>query len=125
MMAILLSIGLAACGSDKDEEPSMSFTQEIIVGKWKIASISGESGHVDLKVGVEMVFKADGTCNGWFSMEDAYKIENGRVCTYYAKSGEPMFVYTLLSQNGTMLSVRMNGTLDDKTSCTLMLQKIE
>jgi len=70
------------------------------------------------------VFKSDGTCNGWFSMEDAYKIEGGRVKTYYARTSEPMFAYTLLSQNGTTLSVKMDGTLDDKSTCTLTLQKV-
>ncbi len=112
------------CSSD-DDEASLSFTKEVIVGKWKITNIAGNNEHSKwLAVGSQAEFKADGTCNGWFSMEDAYKIEGGRIKTYYARTSEPMFVYTLLSQNGTVLSVRMDGTLDDKSSCTLTLQKV-
>lgn len=121
----LMSIGFTSCSSDDDDEASLSFTKEIIVGKWEITNIAGNNEHSTwLAVGSEAEFKADGTCKGWFSMEDAYKIEGGRVKTYYAQTSEPMFVYTLLSQNGTTLSVRMNGTLDDKSSCTLTLQKV-
>ena len=126
VMGFVAVLSLSCCSSDDDDnETSLSFTKEIIVGKWKITNISGNNKHSDwLSVGSEAEFKADGTCKGWFSMEDAYKIECGRVKTYYARTSEPMFVYTLLSQNGTMLSVRMDGTLDDKSSCTLTLQKL-
>ena len=121
----LVSIDFTACSNDDDDEASFSFTKEIIVGKWKITNIAGNNEHSTwLSVGSETEFKADGTCKGWFSMEDAYKIDGGRVKTYYARTNEPMFVYTLLSQNGTTLSVRMEGTLDDKSSCTLTLQKL-
>lgn len=124
LMIALVSVGFTACSSD-DDEPSLSFTKEMIVGKWKITNISGNNEHSDsFGVGSGAEFKADGTCKGWFSMEDAYKIEDGRVKTFYARTNEPMFVYTLLSQNGTTLSVRMDGTLDDKCSCTLTLQKV-
>jgi hypothetical protein len=34
-----------------------------------------------------------------------------------------MFVYTLLSQSGDVLKVRMTGTLDDDLSATLTLKK--
>ncbi|MBQ8702566.1 MAG: hypothetical protein IJ549_07370 [Prevotella sp.] len=125
LMIALVSVTLTACSSDDDDEPSLSFTKEIIVGKWKITNIAGNNEHGDwLSVGSEAEFKSDGTCVGWFSMEDSYKIEGGRVKTYYARTNEPMFVYTLLSQNGTTLSVRMDGTLDDNSTCTLTLQKV-
>lgn len=124
-MIALASVSFTACSNDDDDEPSLSFTKEIIVGRWKITNIAGNNEHGNwLLVGSEAVFKSDGTCNGWFSMEDAYKIEGGRVKTYYARTSEPMFVYTLLSQNGTTLSVKMDGTLDDKSACTLTLQKV-
>ena len=124
LMIALLSVSFTACSSD-DDAPSLSFTKEIIVGKWKITNISGNNEHSNwLSVGSEAEFKADGICKGWFSMEDAYKIEGGYVKTYYAKTSEPMFVYTLLSQNGMTLSVRMDGTLDDNSSCTLTLLKV-
>lgn len=125
LMIALASVSFTACSNDDDDEPSLSFTKEIIVGRWKITNIAGNNEHGNwLFVGSEAVFKSDGTCNGWFSMEDAYKIEGGRVKTYYARTSEPMFVYTLLSQNGTTLSVKMDGTLDDKSTCTLTLQKV-
>jgi hypothetical protein len=125
LMIALASVSFMACSNDDDDGPSLSFTKEIIVGRWKITNIAGNNEHGNwLLVGSEAVFKSDGTCNGWFSMEDAYKIEGGRVKTYYARTSEPMFVYTLLSQNGTTLSVKMDGTLDDKSTCTLTLQKV-
>ena len=125
LMIALASVSFTACSNDDDDEPSLSCTKEIIVGRWKITNIAGNNEHGNwLLVGSEAVFKSDGTCNGWFSMEDAYKIEGGRVKTYYARTSEPMFVYTLLSQNGTTLSVKMDGTLDDKSTCTLTLQKV-
>ncbi|MCR4809704.1 MAG: hypothetical protein K5896_07575 [Prevotella sp.] len=124
-MIALTSVSITACSSDDDDEPSLSFTKEIIVGKWKITNIAGNNKHGNwLLVGSEAEFKSDGTCKGWFSMEDAYKIEGGRVKTYYARTSEPMFVYTLLSQNGSTLSVKMDGTLDDESTCTLSLQKV-
>lgn len=125
LMIALTSVSFTACSSDDDDEPSLSFSKEIIVGKWKITNIAGNNEHGNwLLVGSEAEFKSDGTCKGWFSMEDAYKIEGGRVKTYYARTSEPMFVYTLLSQNGTTLSVKMDGTLDDNSTCTLTLQKV-
>lgn len=124
-MIALVSVSFIACSSDDDDEPSLSFTKEIIVGKWNITNIAGNNEHSNwLSVGNEAEFNSDGTCNGWFSMEDSYKIESGRVKTYYARTSEPMFVYTLLSQNGSTLSVRMDGTLDDNSTCTLTLQKV-
>lgn len=125
LMIALVSVGFTACSSDDDDEPSLSFTKEIIVGKWRITNIAGNNEHSNwLSVGSEAEFKSDGTCKGWFSMEDAYKIEGGRIKTYFARTSEPMFVYTLLSQNGSTLSVRMDGTLDDNSTCTLTLQKM-
>ena len=124
-MIALASVSFTACSNDDDDNPSLSFTKDIIVGKWKITNISGNNEHSNwLSVGSEAEFKSNGTCVGWFSMEDAYKIDGGRIKTYYAETNEPMFVYTLLSQNGTTLSVRMDGTLDDNSSCTLTLQKV-
>ena len=125
IMLSVFSMTFTSCSSDDDDEPSLSFMKEIIVGKWKITNISGNNEHSSwLGVGNEAEFKADYTCKGWFAMEDVYKIEGGCVKTYYARTSEPMFVYTLLSQNGATLTVRMDGTLDDHSSCTLVLQKV-
>ena len=126
LIIVVTGLCFVSCSSDDDDEPSLSLTKEIIVGKWKITNISGNNEHSNwLSTGSEAEFKADGTCNGWFSMEDSYKIESGRIHTYYARTSEPMFVYTLLSQNSSVLSVRMDGTLDDNSTCTLTLQKVD
>lgn len=125
LMIALLSIGFTSCSSDEEDTPALSFTKEIIVGKWKITNISGTNEHSSwLSVGKEAEFKADGTCNGWFSMENAYKIENGRIHTYYTSTNEPMFIYTLMSLNGSELSVKMDGTLDDNSTCNLTLLRV-
>lgn len=130
MMAIVLNLGLISCGGDDNDtnvnnDPSMSFTSEMITGKWTVSEISGNNTHNGLIVGVEYEFNTDGTCVSWFSMENAYRIEKGRLHTYCSKNNEPMYVYTLLSQNGQSLTVRMDGTLDSKSSCTLVLQKLK
>ena len=122
LMIATINASFTSCSSDDNDEPSLSFTKEIVVGKWKITNITGNN--VRITVGSEAEFNNDGTCKGWFWMENAYRIEGGRIKTYYASTNEPMFVYTLLSQSGNSLSVRMDGTLDDNTSCTLTLQKI-
>lgn len=125
LLIVCMSSVFTSCSKD-DDNPSLSFTKEIISGKWRITNISNTNGHNTWwpSAGDEMEFKYDGTCTGWFSMEDAYKIEGGRIHTYYGETNEPMFVYTLLSENGTTLSVRMDGTLDDNGTCTLTLQKV-
>ena len=125
LLIVCMSSVFTSCSKD-DDNPSLSFTKEIISGKWRITNISNTNGHNTWwpSAGDEMEFKYDGTCTSWFSMEDAYKIEGGRIHTYYGKTNEPMFVYTLLSENGATLSVRMDGTLDDNGTCTLTLQKV-
>lgn len=96
-MMALASVSFIACDSD-DDEPFLSFTKEIIVGKWKITNISGNNEHSNwLSIGSEAEFKTDGTCVGWFSMEDAYEIEGGRIKTYYARTNEPM-LYTIVAK---------------------------
>lgn len=122
LMLTLASIEASSCNNDDD---SLSFTKEIIVGKWEIINITGCNEHSNwLSVGAKAEFKNDGTCNGWFPSENVYKIVDGRIKTYYAQTNEPCFVYTLLAQNATILSVKIDGTLDDNSTCTLTLQKL-
>ena len=56
-------------------------------------------------------------------METAWRINSGRIETFYQPTNEPMYVYTLLSQNGDNVTIRMNGTLDDDLQATLTLTK--
>ncbi len=58
-------------------------------------------------------------------METAYRIENGRIFTYYAVTNEPMYIYTLLSKSGDTMSVNVNGTLDEiDQSITITMRKV-
>ena len=52
-------------------------------------------------------------------MEDAYKIEGGQVKTYYAETMEPMYIYELLKKDGSTLTVKMKGTLDESNLSTV------
>ena len=123
LSAIIVIALLISCSKD-DDEPTLSFTKELIIGQWKITNISKNITIDGFSIGAEAEFKADGTCIGWFNMEDAYKIKNGRIHTYYATTDEPMFIYTLLSKNGESLSVKVKGTLDDNRELTLTIQKM-
>lgn len=46
-------------------------------------------------------------------MENAYRIKNGRVETYYKDTEEPMLVYTLQNNSNGILTVKVSGTLDE------------
>lgn len=59
-------------------------------------------------------------------MENAYRIKNGKIYTYYSETDEPMHVYSLLSKQDNSLTVRVNGTLDESNvSVTIQLKKIQ
>ena len=129
-MIILLAFPLiSACGSDDEEnDNSIPFTTEILVDKncfWDIKEITGS--HSGFYKGASAEFFSNGTCDGFHSMETAYRITNGKLYTYYADTNEPMFVYALLSRftnsNTDELTVRVDGTLDDKSSFTIVMQK--
>ena len=97
-MIILLAFPLiSACGSDDEEnDNSIPFTTEILVDKncfWDIKEITGS--HSGFYKGASAEFFSNGTCDGFHSMETAYRITNGKLYTYYADTNEPMFVYTL------------------------------
>ena len=123
LMLAVMSVGLASCGSD-DDDATLQFTKNVIVGNWQVKDFvvnSGETRHVS--IGKVIEFYSNGTCKGFHSMEDSYRINSGRVETFCARNNEPMFVYTLLSNNNNTIKVRMDGTLDDDLSCILTLEK--
>lgn len=103
-----------------------AFTKEIIAGdfQWKVNSVSIKSGsNSQMTEGKTIRFKEDGTCEAFHSMETAWRINNGRVETYYQQTEEPMFVYTLLAVNDNEIKVRIDGTLDDNLQAEVVLDK--
>ncbi len=125
-MITTFSIGFTSCGNDDDEEATLRFSESMIAGdfSWYVNNYTIERGSCSsLKKGIILKFNNDGTCSCFHRMETAYRLNNGRVYTYYDQTDEPMYVYTLLSQNEDVLKVRMTGTLDDDLSATLTLNK--
>ena len=103
-----------------------AFTKEIIAGdfQWKVNSISIKRGSSSIITeGKTIRFNEDGSCEGFHSMENAWRINNGRIETYYKQTEEPIYVYTLLSSNSDELLVRIDGTLDDNLQAEVLLIK--
>ena len=127
LMAMALPM-MVACGSDDDDDGSLPFTKDLLVDAysyWDIKDITGSNSH--LRKGAVANFYSDGTCNGFDSMETSYEIKGGKLYTYFAKTKEPMFVYTLLKrfvdETHDELTVRVDGTLDDHSSCTIVMRR--
>ena len=103
-----------------------TFTKEIIAGNfhWKVNSVSIKRGSSSkITEGKTIRFYEDGSCEGFHSMENAWRINNGRIETYYKQTEEPIYVYTLLSSNSDELLVRIDGTLDDNLQAEVLLIK--
>ena len=106
----------------------LNFTEDLIAGdfSWKVKDFTIEKGkNTNIQKEKEISFNKDGACEGFNSMENAWRINNGRIETYDKKTNEPMYVYTLLSQKDSVITVRMNGTLDDELQATVTLTKME
>lgn len=110
---------------DANQQTTIPVTREMISGTaWKVTNFTIERGsNSDIQNGKTIIFKADGSCEGFHSMETAWRINSGRIETYYEKTNEPMFVYTLLSISGDEVQIRMNGTLDDDLQAVIVLSK--
>ena len=103
-----------------------AFTKEIIAGdfQWKVNSISIKRGASSIITeGKTIRFYENGSCEGFHSMENAWRINNGRIETYYKQTEEPIYVYTLLSSNSDELLVRIDGTLDNNLQAEVLLIK--
>lgn len=122
VMLAIVGVLAQSCGSDSDDSP-LDFSD--VVGTFEIKEISGTNTHSWLTTGDRMTFKANGTCVTGFIMENSWTNEGGVIKTYYKQTKEPMFVYTLKSRNNGVYTVHMQGTLDDNTSLTLILQKVD
>lgn len=119
-----VSVMESSCGNDDDDEPSLAFDRQSIIGTWNITSVNGTS-FPSFTSGATLTFNSDGTCETVDNMETAYKIEGGKIYTYYAETNEPMYVYTLLSKSGDNMSVRVTGTLDESNlSITISMRKV-
>lgn len=104
----------------------LDFTSEVIAGEfsWVVRDFIFERGaNSNIQKGKRIRFKTDGTCEAFHYMENAWRINNGIIETYYKQTNEPMFVYTLLFWKGDEMTVRMNGTLDDSLQVTMNLSK--
>ncbi len=122
--ALFACVMTTSCSSDDDGTPSMSFDTQTIVGTWEITSV-GNKSLPEFQNGATITFYSDGTCIGVMDMENAYRIKDGKIFTYYSKTDEPMYVYSLLSKQDNNLTVRVNGTLDESNvSVTIQLKKI-
>lgn len=124
IFAAIFSVGIvvSSCGDDSDDEVTLRFDQSI-VGTWQITNVSG-TGFSQLTTGSTLTFNSNGTCTTNFSMEDSYRLENGKIYTYYAETNEPMYVYTLLSESGDTMSVKVTGTLDESNiSMTISIRR--
>lgn len=112
---------------ESNDVPSeKAFTNEIIAGnfQWYVNSVGIKRGSSNsVKQGKTIRFYEDGTCEAFHSMETAWRLNNGRIETYYKKTGEPMYVYTLLSANSDEIMIRINGTLDDILEAEVVLIK--
>lgn len=113
LLTFTLSFSITACSSEDDDNSSLAFDSNTIVGEWTITEVSGNSEWYWIKEGKTLTFKNDGSCLTGFSMENAYRIKNGRVETYYKDTEEPMLIYTLQNNNNGILTVKVSGTLDE------------
>lgn len=121
--ALFVCVTTTSCSSDDDDTPSMSFDTQTIVGTWEITNV-GNNSLPEFQKGVTLTFYSDGTCKGVMDMENAYRIKDGKIYTYYSETDEPMYVYSLLSKQDNSLTVRVNGTLDESNiSVTIQLRK--
>lgn len=92
--------------------------------EWTVESFNITRGNnSNLQKGKTIRFKNDGSCEAFHSMENAWRINNGRIETYYKTTNEPMYVYTLIAVNGDMITVKMNGTLDDNLESTIVFKR--
>ena len=106
-----------SCGSD--DEPSLQFDKNAIIGTWEITEVQGSPEWWWIVTGTMLTFNSNGTCSTGFSMEDSYKIEGGQVKTYYAETQEPMYIYELQGKKVNTLTVKMKGTLDESNLSTV------
>lgn len=142
MMLVVMALPMVvACGSDDDgndsgnnDGTSTKFTIEIIVNKeFNLKDYDdknsdgsyGIAGLVGIKKGQHIYFFGDGSCKGFYHKEDAYRLVNGKIETYNQKTSEPCFSYTLLSNDGKYMKVRMVDISEGEYVATLTLEEVQ
>jgi hypothetical protein len=103
LIAIVM-LSVTSCSKDDDNDPTMSFDKSTIVGTWTINSVSGTSVWRWIAEGKQLTFNSNGTCVTEFSME-------------------PMLVYSLISVDGAVYTVKVNGTLDESDKSVIIKMK--
>ena len=119
----IMSFAFSSCSSSDDDTPSLAFDTNTIVGKWTITDVSGNSDWYWIAEGKTLEFKNDGSCQTDFNMENAYKIKNGKIETFYKATEEPMLIYTLQANNNGVLTVKVSGTLDESNLSVIIKMK--
>lgn len=109
-----------------DSDKGLDITQDMIAGDfcWQVEDFTIVRGKMNsIEKGKYVYFHTDGSCEVFSKMENAYRINKGKVETYYKDTNEPMFIYTLLEVTGDRVKIRMSGTLDDDLQATIILVK--
>ena len=112
---------------ENSSSTQINITPDMIDEKyeWTVESFNITRGNnSNLQKGKTIRFKNDGSCEAFHSMENAWRINNGRIETYYKKTNEPMYVYTLLSISDNKVTIKMNGTLDDNLEATIVFKRV-
>lgn len=129
LLSVLMGVSFSGCSSSDDEgggggDSGIEATYEKIVGDWYVTSIDVIKGdHANWQGGKNLYFREGGTCKTCNRMENRYKINNGKIETYYSETFEPMFVYTLLYWEKDKIILRRDGTLDDTSSCKITAER--
>ena len=121
LICMLMCLNFVACSDDDND--FLAFDSTTIIGQWVITDVQGSSEWSWISKGETMTFNADGTCITGHWMENVYRIEDGCIHTYNNDSGEPMFIYTLIENKGSKLSVKVQGTLDESNSSVVIKKK--
>ena len=87
---LFAALVFVSCGSD--DEPSLQFDKNTIVGTWEITEVQGAAQWWWIIKGTTLKFNSNGTCSTGFTMEDSYKIEGGQVKTYLKRALNPMWL---------------------------------
>ena len=123
LIVVILNCAFSSCSKDDDDDSSIAFDKGMVVGKWTITSVNGMSTWNWIKEGNTLTFNSDGSCTTSFSMENVWKLENGKIATYYGRTLEPMLIYSLLSISGSEYTVKVTGTLDESNESVQIIMK--
>lgn len=119
-----ISLCFISCSKDDDDNNTYAIEKADLIGSWEVISVSNSTTFKHVKPGCIFVFNSNNTCSTPFSMENHYEIKSGKVYTYYKSTMEPMYVYSLISTEDDIASLRMNGTLDESNlSITIKARK--